>query len=205
MVGNTSITLVQDTSANPPLRDQIKINSDADVLNLFYLNNMSLDASLAVVKSVEAVLSGSFWGLRWQFLNHGQKEGWVAAVQGAIGSSQRTKSSSVSGGSSSSTFGAETEVNSTQAAVSLGYQFVNLVPYLSLITENHQATTTVTNNSGNFGPYEDQGRHQYLALGITSIQSGFSYAFEVNTIQIDWDRAQKAQQTSGGARIGYAW
>ena len=161
----TKVTVVKDINTNPPDRSAVEINKDADYGDLVLANNIGFDASLTLGKGVEFYLDSNLAGLRWQFLNNGNSnQVWTAAVLGAIGSKDKTTSQSDSTSSSE----AKSDVDSSQVGLSVGYKFTGFVPYVSYIHETHKVSTTVTNSHGNFGPYEDNGVHDYYSIGIST-------------------------------------
>ena len=86
----TEITLIADKESNPPDRT-IDINDDTSeegfFETLFVLDTFGLETDLTLFPQVELYLYGtSNFGLRWQFLGHGNGAGkWVASIQGAYG------------------------------------------------------------------------------------------------------------------------
>ena len=199
---DTRITLIENIDGNPPTRNPVRINEDADAGDLLGLNFLGFEAALSPLKAVEIYLDNSLIGLRWQFLNHG-KGPLVAALQaGHVSGSQGTSYEEDSGSSS-----AESDIDRTQAGISFGYQVnENIMPYVSYLHENYEVETRVTNSNGNFGPYDDEGQHQFLAIGVMSPRKGVFWAIEYNYILIDWDRALDDEtQNAVGIRIGGAW
>lgn len=198
----TKVTVIENIETNPPTRNSVKINEDVDAADLVFANNIGVDAGLTVWKGIDLFLDNSLVGFRYQFLNHGAgPHNWVASLQGAYGQKDNT-SSITSGGSTSE---AKSKIITSQAGISLGYKLEHVVPYLSYIYESHDASTDVTNNSGSFGPYKDNGIHQYYSVGITSHERGFLYGVEYSRIQIKWDRSEEKPQDSMGLRFGFAW
>lgn len=200
--GVTKITVVNDITTNPPLRNSVEINKDTDVADMLGISYLSLDASLHIWNGTEIYLDGSLVGLRYQFLNHGKGEGlWVGALQGAFGERSVSTSSTSSGIESK----ADSKVTTSQAGISLGYKVKQVVPYFSYIYEAHEVSTKVVNGGGSFGPYADKGNHQYYSLGISSHERGFTYAVEYNLIAISWENSESTSQSTVGAKLGYAW
>ena len=198
----TKVTVVNDTSANPPRRDSILINSDVDAGDLVAANNVGVDLSLSVLKSLDVYLDNSLLGLRWQFLNHSAKSDvWVASVQGAYG----TKSTSTSTTYGNDSADSDSDVKTQQVGASVGYKLARVVPYISYIHETHDVSTKVNNNHGDFGPYSDKGTHAYTTVGVSSHGKGLVYAVEYNFITIDWDRSKRDYQNAVGIKLGFAW
>ncbi len=198
----TKVTLVNDLTSNPPLRNSILINDDIDIADSLYINRLSIDGRLTVWSGLEAYIDGALWGLRYQFLNHqGGTNKWVASALVAAGN--RKSETSRSWGSS--TAEGESEVKSRQAGLSVGYKFEDVVPYISYIHEKHEAETKVMGTNGNFGPYYDSGIHQYYSIGITSHKKGLAYAAEYSRIYIDWEDGSPTNQDAFGLKIGLAW
>ena len=201
---DTRVRLVDDIDDNPPTRDPVRINQDIDVGDLFGLNYLGFEAGLSVYKAVEVYLDNSLLGLRWQFLNHGAAAGnWVAALQAGYSSgSQGTSYEEESGASKASS-----DIKRAQAGLSVGYKATeSLMPYLSYLHESYDVETKVGNANGAFGPYEDKGKHQYLALGVMRPGAGFLWAIEYNFIFIDWERAtERETQDVVAIRLGGSW
>jgi hypothetical protein len=200
----TNVTVVNNYTSNPPIRTSVEINKDIGAADVLMINNVGFDASLSIVKSLELYVDSSFLGARLQFLNHGsQSESWVATIQGAYGTKDKT--SSESDANSTVTASAKSEVKSTQAGLSIGYKTSGVVPYISYLHEVHDVKTTITNNATAFGPYSDHGVHDYFSVGLTTSGKGFKAAIEYSMININWDRADKAYQNAFGGKIGVAW
>lgn len=200
--GETKVTLVNDVTTTPPTRTNVAINQNFEVVDMMGFNNISADVRLNVWEGFEAFLDGSLLGLRFQFLNHGAKDNvWVAALHGAF--ADRTESTSKTSSGVAST--ASSKISTTQAGLSLGYKFTDVVPYVSYINENHSVVTNVVNGTTNYGPYNDKGVHDYTSVGLTSFKAGFHYAFEYSMINILWDRGEKAYQNAVGFKMGFAW
>lgn len=201
---DTRITLVDDIDNNPPTRGPARINQDADAGDLLGLNFVGFEAGLSVYKSVELYLDNATLGARWQLLNHaGGANPWVATVQvgyasGSQGSSYETESNSSK---------ATSDIKRQQGGLSVGRKMSgHVLPYASYLYESYDVETSVTNSGGSFGPYEDKGHHQYLALGLMSHKTGFLWAVEYNHILIDWARATTNEtQNVIGFRLGGTW
>lgn len=204
---NTSITVLDDYTSNPPIEGPVQINqNDSDLTDVLLpgIKNIGMDASLSLKWGLEAFLHGSKLGLRWQFLNHGQgSHKFVAALHASSGNF--IDGQSREGGGTKSEV--DSTVISTQAGLSVGYAFDKAIPYISYINENHNITSEVKNNGGSFGPYKDSGRHIYYTLGLTApLRDGFVYTVEVSGIDIQWNNPEvKGWQNSGGFRLGYSW
>lgn len=202
----TKVSVVNDYTTNPPLRTDIGINRDSDlnVDDTFFAGAFSaigLDANLSVLNSLDVYLESSLIGLRWQFLNHGStSETVVAAIQGGIANREESESIT-SGGNTAS---AKSKIRTNQLGISVGYQYANVVPYISYVQEKHEVTTDITNTGGNF-EYKDNGTHKYIALGLTKRLKDLTYAIEYTKVLIDWDRADSTTQGALAARIGFAW
>lgn len=198
----TKVTLISDKSTNPPDRT-ITINEEVDAGDFLPLFNLGLNGSLSVIQGTEVFFDNSLLGVRFQFLNHGAgTQKWVASILGAYGSREVSTSTTYN---NSSTDKANSKVITTQAGISLGYKLEHIVPYFSYIYEFHDISTDVTNPNGSFGPYKDQGVHQYYALGISSHGRGFTYGAEYNRIQIKWDRSTTTPQDALGLKLGFSW
>ncbi|MCB9073053.1 MAG: hypothetical protein H6623_05495 [Bdellovibrionaceae bacterium] len=202
--GDTRVTLVNDITANPPTRSSVLINQDVDAGDIFGINYLGIEAGLSVVKSLEVYLDNSLLGLRWQFLNHGAEEGWVAAIEAGYASSSQGRSFDVESGNSSS---ATSKVARAQGGLSLGYKVnEHFLPYLSYIYESYDVKTDVTNSYGSFGPYTDKGHHNLVSFGIMRPGPGIILALEYTHIFINWTGAPKsANQDAIGARFGFGW
>lgn len=198
----TKVTLVNDYTSNPPLRTNTEINKDLNTADVLFISNLGLDASLSLLKSLEIFAEGAFYGLRWQFLNHGSTtDAWVAAVQGGYG----VISQSVSETSGGVTADANSKVQTTHAGASVGYKIRAMVPYLSYIRENHEVTTEVTHNAIKFGPFKDSGVHDYYSVGLKAQNQGFMVALEFSKVSIQWDRSDRVYQNAFGGKAGFAW
>lgn len=191
------ITLVDDVSTNPPLRNGVKINNPNDVNAAAVLESW-LDINLAVLNSLELFYTDYVAGAKWQFLNHNAKQNWVASVMGGYGmkNTETTTNSNKS----------KTEISTTRAGLSLGYQATgSWVPYMSYIYQNHKTDTTVDNTFGAFGSYLDEGIHQNYALGIASTGPGLNAGLEYNYISMVWNGTSKGSEGVLGAMLNYAW
>lgn len=201
--GTTTVTVIDDISADPPNRNKVLINERSDLTGEVFVARVGLNGALSLVPSLEAYVDSSIYGLRWQFLNHGPTpDQWVGAVQAGIGST--TQGSNLT--DSSNTYSAESKINSKQFALSVGYKLpVGSLPYLSYVYEVHDAKTIVKRNSTPYPEYEDHGVHQSLAIGMASYTRGLSFAVEYAFLDIAWDRAARTGQGSLGGNIGFAW
>lgn len=198
----TKVTVINDITSNPPNRSSLLINESVDAGDLMFFNNLGLDASLTVFKSIDLYMDNGLFGLRYQFLNHGAAaQNWVASLQGAYGK----KEVSTSEGSSGSTDAeAKSKVTTSQAGISLGYKLEKIVPYISYIYESHDVSTDVTNTHGNFN-YKDKGIHQYYSIGIASHGKGLDYGIEYTRVNIDWNRSNTQGQDAMAVKLGIAW
>lgn len=200
----TAVTLVNDFTSNPPTRTKVRVNEDADAEDVFFLgifSSVGLHGNLAVLNSLDVFIENSILGLRWQFLNHGStSETWVAALQGGVGN--RSESESIEGGGNISSV--SSKIRTTQAGISIGYQYAQVVPYISYIQEKHEVTTDIDNQGGTFN-YEDNGTHQHISLGITKKPKDLTYAFELTHTLINWDRGTPTTQNGLAAKLGFAW
>jgi hypothetical protein len=194
----TKVSVINDIQTNPPSRTSVDINEDYDIADLFMLHNIGTDLKVTTFKGLDLVLEDSVLSLKYQFLNSGAKaSSWVASIQAGMGSRKSiTKKDSDE---------AESVVKTTSAAISIGYVFEKVIPYLSYLKENHDVSTTVVNTNGNFGPYDDMGTHEAAALGVTSYSKGFTWAIEYDLLNIKWDRGEKTNQEAFGVKLGYAW
>ena len=164
------------------------------------LGHLGVDAHLAVFQATEVFMDSNLLGLRYQFLNHGaEADTWVASLHGAFSNNRSVETSNSSGVHTKS------EVTTSQVGVSLGYKTQGIVPYFSYIYETHEVSTAVTNTAGNFGPYKDNGVHQYYVLGLSNYGKGFSFGVEYNHLQIKWDRASELPQDTLAFKFGGAW
>lgn len=201
--GVTRVTLSNDTTTNPPTRDKVSINEDVNVTDFLLLNLVSFDASLNVLNGVDLFVDGVYSGVRYQFLNAGAgNDLWVGALHGGYANYTKTTTQSSSASSEVKTMA---EVTSSQAGLSLGYKFANVVPYFSYILEEHSVSSKVQNSYGSFGPYIDGGKHYYYSLGFSSFEPGLKYAVEISLIDIYWQRSEHRQQTSSAFKLGYQW
>lgn len=202
----TKVSLVNDYTTNPPTRTDVGINrdSDLDVDETFFAGAFSavgLDANLSILNSLDLYSESSLIGLRWQFLNHGStSETVVAAIQAGVAS--REESESITSGGNTST--AKSKIRTNQLGISVGYQYANVVPYISYVREKHEVTTDITNTGGNF-EYKDEGTHQYLAVGLTKRLKALTYAIEYTRVLAKWERSEEKSQGALAARIGIAW
>jgi hypothetical protein len=202
ITSESKITLLNDISSNPPRRTSVLVNQSIDAADVFGFNNLGVDASLGLWRGLDIYLDNSLLGFRQQFLNYGGGSNfWVATIQGAYSE----KSESTNEGSAPLQATAESKVKTSQAGISLGYKFVDIVPYFSYIYEFHDVSTKVQNATGSFGPYLDSGVHQYYSLGMGSVGEGFSYALEYSMIYISWNRSTDSYQNAAGFKLGYAW
>lgn len=202
----TAVTLVNDYTSNPPVRDTVRINSstDLDVDDALFggaFSTLGLDGNLSLLNSLDLYLENSIFGLRWQFLNHGKsEETWVAALQLGVGNRSESQSNDTSG----TTASVASKIHTTQTGITVGYQFEKVVPYFSYVQERHAVTTDIDNIGGNFS-YNDSGTHECYAIGLTKKMKDLTYAFEYTHLNIDWNRAKKETQGAVGAKIGFAW
>ncbi|MEK2690142.1 hypothetical protein [Bdellovibrio sp. GT3] len=199
----TKVTVVNDTSSNPPVTDPTVINADVDTGDFFLFNNVGLDGRITAWKGLELFFDNSLLGARVQILNHGAtSNNWVASIHGAAGNRDVTTENTTN----SSTSEAKSKVSTRQLGASIGYKYEKIAPYFSYIRETHDVSTNVTNPNGSFGPYDTNGTHEYFATGITSTGSGLRYGIEYNKIIIDWKKARHIKnQDALAVKIGFAW
>lgn len=201
------ITLTEDSSTSPPKRDNVKINEDLDFVDvIFPYKNLSLDAGLSVAKGLEIALNGSVFGLKYQFLNHGQENKWVASgFIGAGGHSQDSNRTS-DPNNTNGVITTEAEIKTLRIALSLGYRYRYLTPYLSLLSEKHEVDSKITNSHGIFENLKDKGQHHAASIGVSTSKRGLSFAAEYSLLMIDWERAEeKPVQSAFGVRMGASW
>lgn len=203
--GTTTVAVIGDITSNPPERDKVYINQPTSyILNDdIYTVRVGLDAALSVFPSVEIYADNGIYGVRWQFLNHGPTpDQWVAAVQAGLGKNDQGRSVTWN----TSTAEAKSEIESKQFAISVGYKLpVGSVPYVSYIYQVNDVKTKVTNGNTTYPDYHDRGVHQSAAIGMASYHRGLSFAVEYAMLDLDWERADRATQTSLGGNIGWAW
>ncbi len=202
---DTRVTVLDDISANPPVRTKVRINEDVDIGDTVAANNIGFDVSLTVYNGIEIYMENLLWGAKYQFLNNGPENNvWVGSAQGAYGTkSESTDDLVVSGASSNAE--ASSDVVTSQAGISLGYKFNRIVPYFSYIYEAHKIETKVKSIHGNFGPYDDEGVHSYYSLGISSHGPGLRLAFEYSYIDIKWTDSPRTHQGALGLKVGFDW
>lgn len=201
----TRVTVIDDITSNPPVRNKVRINEDFDAGDMFAANNIGFDASLSVYKGIEIYMDNFLWGARYQFLNNGPQTGvWVGSLQGAFGTkSESTDDFSVNQSTPQSE--AKSSITTSQAGISLGYKFQHVVPYFSYIYEAHKIETDVKNNHGSFGPYTDEGIHSYYSLGLSTHRRGLRIAAEYSYIDIKWKDSNQTGQGAYGMKVGFAW
>lgn len=203
----TRVTLTQDASTNPPKRDNVKINEDlAPVDALFPFKNLSLDAGISVSKGLELTLNGSVLGLKYQFLNHGHENKWVASAFLGAGSHSQDTNNSTDPNNTNGVITTEADIKTMRAALSFGYRHRYLTPYFSLLGEKHEVDSKIKNSHGTFDSLKDKGQHYSASLGISNSRKGLSFAAEYSLLMIDWERAEeKPLQSALGIRLGLAW
>ena len=202
----TKVTLVNDYTTNPPTRTNVWINRDSDLdvddsLFAGAFSAIGVDGNLSVLNSLDVYLESSLVGLRWQFLNHGStSETVVAAIQAGV--ANRSESETITSGGNSSS--AKSNIRTNQLGISVGYQYPNVVPYISYVEEKHEVTTDITNTGGDYS-YKDNGTHKYIALGLTKRLKDLTYAIEYTRVIAKWDRSTEETQGALAARVGFAW
>tara|TARA_B100000749_G_scaffold28537_1_gene20103 strand:+ start:102865 stop:103572 length:708 start_codon:yes stop_codon:yes gene_type:complete len=200
----TEITLIADKESNPPDRT-IDINDDTSeegfFETLFVLDTFGLETDLTLFPQVELYLYGtSNFGLRWQFLGHGNGAGkWVASIQGAYGTWNDES------GTEAELDFADTQVTTSELGLSIGYKFERAIVYISGIQNTHTTETEVINSHGTFGPYEDEGIHTTVSLGVSTYGPGFLLGLEYNAINIEWNESLEDTQETLGLRLGFGW
>ncbi len=196
----TQVTLVNDFTTNPPDRTSVKINDseDFDFMDILPLGNIGYDLSVATFKGLDVVLENNVVSLKYQLINQGaQPNSWVASIQAGLG--QRTSNSK------DDTAEARSIIKTNVRAISIGYTFEKLVPYVSYYQETHDVETNVTNSNGEFGPYSDRGAHSAIAVGVSAYRGRWIMAGEYNRINIKWDRSEATPQDAAGFKLGFAW
>lgn len=198
----TKVTLINDVTTNPPTRNTININSDYDLSDLSFIGSIGFDANLTLLPQLNAFISNDINGLRWQFWGNGAKHlGWVAALQAGIGGKTQAQEQA----SQNTVTKASSEVTTSNQGLSLGYQFPDVVVYLSYVKNEHKTATTVRNSFGSFGPYADKGIHQITSLGLSSVGTGVHFGIEYSLLHINWNHSETVKQHSTGFKLGYAW
>lgn len=191
------ITLVDDVSTNPPVRNGVRINDASDVNAVTFVDSWT-DIKLSVLKSFEITYTDHVLGAKWQFLNHNAKEAWVASVVGGYGMKNTE--------SSTSTGKYKTQLSTTRAGVSVGYKTIEgLLPYGSILYQKHNTDTTIDNSFGAFGSYLDEGIHYNYALGLSTSGKGFNFAVEYNYITMLWNDTSSGNHGVLGFMLGYEW
>lgn len=195
---NTNITLVNDITTNPPSRTASMINTGYGLADLFLPITPNGNVSLTVFPQIALFCDVAICGIKWQVIGD-QSGSWPVAIQANTGS----KTTSLSSSTNNST--AESKMTSNLAGISIGYRTQSFgVPYFSFIYEDHAATTRVQNSFGTFN-YTDAGYHRNYSFGIAKESDGLSASLEVTGIEILWNRAQPAWQSSTGVSLGYRW
>ena len=194
----TEVTLINDIKTNPPSRNTVNFNQDLDIGDILIFTHLGADAALTVSKGWDIVLDDSVFNLKYQFLNQeAQPHSWVASVQGGMGTYKKN--------TTDQTAEAKSNIKTTSAAFSVGYALEKAVPYISVLRQWHDVSTNVTNSNGSFGPFDDKGVHDSLAIGATSRERGFLWSIEYNFITMKWDRPAQGYHEVLGFRLGYAW
>lgn len=111
-------------------------------------------AHLALLRQIGLYYIDSTYGMKWQFLGDNKPGTWSAAVKGGF---TDLKYSSVNSNASNVSY----SVKATESGVSLGYQFENILPYLSFVRRFY-----VASSSSARGARVDQGAHSTGALGF---------------------------------------
>lgn len=191
----TDITLFGDIRTNPPTRGNVLIDQGLDSV-ASVLFPYGFDFSLSTVKGLDIFFEDELPNLKYQFLNHGAKSGWVGAIQLGYGGRKEITTDTAAE--------ARSIIKTTAGSLSIGYVYESGIPYLSYTNQNHNVTTDVTNSTGDFGPYTDVGTHETFAFGVASSGKGLSWGVEYAYTNIKWDRG-RGKHEGAGFRLGYAW
>jgi hypothetical protein len=187
----SAITVINDITTNPPTRTGVRVEPLTSLIPTINLH-------LTLFPHLEFVAENDYlFGLKWQFLGSSESP-WAAATQVATGTRTDQNSSNTTSSRSSS------NTRSTEAGLSFGYQAEFIMPYMSLIYEDHQTATLVQNPGGSFS-YTDHGVHRNASLGLAKTSLGFSAAVEISYVEASWDRGTLTSQTSAGFSFGYRW
>lgn len=208
--GKTNVTLISNTSTNPPTRGTIGVNKDITFTDLLFLSNIGYSFYISPYEGLDFFSESPLWGFQWQFLNHKASEHqWIGSLRGAYGT---WTSSSSSSDSTNGTIKSESNVISAYAGISLGYKVNSkFIPYYSFVHEVHDTTSKITNQYGVFPNYLDHGVHGIQSIGITSEGPGLIYTLEYSMIQIQWTQTVDSGSTTDsyqntyGMKIGYGW
>lgn len=206
----STITLVEDKTSNPPLRDRVRINEDDElseaIASLMPIRNISVDAGLTVLEGLELGLNGNVLALKYQFLNRQQTNTWISAISLGAGLQDQSSSSSSSSGGGTTTTEVQSNIKILRTGASIGYRYDNWTPYASYVYENFDVSTDIENSHGKFNDLKDSGNHNSFSIGITTSKPGFSMAAEYSLIRLEWNRATDVEwQSALGGRLGFAW
>lgn len=201
----TEVTLISDSESNPPGRN-VSVNEDVSLESIFEImftiDMYGVEFDLTVAPQLEFYTSGNVYGLRWQFLGYGSgANSYVASLQGGVGN---FASSSGSRENSPKDY-ARSDIRTTQMGLSVGYKWDKVLVYGSYVQDQHEATTSVENDNGDFGPYTDSGEHGIVSLGVSSHSSSTLFGVEINGVNAKWNDSVSDTSESIGVRIGYQW
>lgn len=194
----SKVTIIDNMSSNPPTNN-VRVNEDVTASDVLLFNKLGFDLNLSVAKSLEVFTTGPVYGLKWQFLNHAHyEESLVASVLAGFGG---RKVETEDGNDKASS-----KVTTARYGASLGYAVSKkFVPYVSYVHEDHKTKTEVENSFGNFGDYENKGKHNYATVGISTDLGGLKLAAEYNFVMLDWQNAEYKKHNTLGVLAGVQW
>lgn len=188
------VTIINDMTANPPVRNSIDIGSDpnliADIFGINFIAGTGLDLTLGIYETVDIYFTRNV-GLRWMWMGDPKGLGWRSTF--FAGPTYWSESNSISS-STSPESKSETKVNGIEFGLSVGNQIdEKTLIYLTLASRGGKASTTVTNSSGAFS-FDDSYLHYISSLGFVIGNEGF-LKFELSGDYIEW----KGNTYSGGS------
>lgn len=169
----------------------------------FGLNNIGFNGELTPFEHLSVYMDGTVFGLKWQFIKASPASQWVAAAQ--LGFASNSEESNETWISNSATISSQME--RTQAALSLGYEFNSVIPYLSAVYEGAKVKTDLTNNFGVWN-FNASGTNMYYSVGLYTserwILKNLRLGAEYSLVQMQW-QGKSHNQSSIGGTVGVAW
>ncbi len=200
----SKVRVVDNISGNPPVVGNVVVNDDITISDALLLGKLGMDFNLSLFPSLEAYLTGSTYGLKWQFMNHAKYDhNWVGSLMVGLGGRSISDSIEQSGQPEEKV---TSKVSTQKVGLSLGYaKSKSFTPYVSYVHEQHKVKTEVDNSHGHFGPYENEGQHDYATIGLSTKYDGILAAIEYNFIFLDWKDAEYKKHNTIGLLFGIQW
>ena len=199
---SAKVSFVQNPySANPTNHAEYGDDSMVDILeDSLTIPNLGYFLQISPINSVDIYRDSGLWGAKWQFKGHNQTNTFAMSLQAGYGAFSDTTEQNLS---NTDYANSEHTIKQFQYGLSAGYVWQTNVAYISIIKNNYDVETELTNRHGNW-TFNSKGSHTNAAVGLSSVNQGLEYGVEYTYQLADW-KDSDGTDSAIGFKLGYRW